>query len=148
MTKFGRILRYWPDDINHAAKLTDCWTVIQEDLGTSWSCFLVLSATLPLISKIILQVILIANYYSFQRCLCFWLAKITHIIHHNQLLLTKFGRILWFWTNDINHAAKLPDYWYQNRSPRTSRRSWVVWVIQNGGTFLLDSQGRNRQMFG
>ena len=32
--------------------------------------------------------------YSFKIFLRFWLAKSTRIIHHNQLLLTKFGRIL------------------------------------------------------
>ena len=34
------------------------------------------------------------SYYSFKILLRFWLAKSTRIIHHNQLLLTKFGRIL------------------------------------------------------
>ena len=33
-------------------------------------------------------------YYSFEIFLRFWLAKCTRIIHHNQQLLTKFGRIL------------------------------------------------------
>ena len=33
-------------------------------------------------------------YYSFQIFLQFWLAKSTRIIHHNQFLITKFGRIL------------------------------------------------------
>ena len=35
-----------------------------------------------------------------------WL-KITHIIHHNQLLLTKFGRILPYSTDDVKKGAKL-----------------------------------------
>ena len=38
------------------------------------------------------------NYYSFNLFLRFWLAKITRITHHNQLLLTKFakfGRIMY-----------------------------------------------------
>ena len=34
------------------------------------------------------------NYYSFKIFPRFWLAKSTHIIHHNQLLMTKFGKIL------------------------------------------------------
>ena len=34
------------------------------------------------------------NYYSFKIFVRFWLAKIPSIIHHNQLLSTKFGRIL------------------------------------------------------
>ena len=35
----------------------------------------------------------IIDNYSFKIFLRFWLAKITRIIHHNQLLLTTFGRI-------------------------------------------------------
>ena len=34
------------------------------------------------------------DYYSFKIFLRFWLAKRTRLIHHNQLLLTKLGRIL------------------------------------------------------
>ena len=37
----------------------------------------------------------------------FWLAKITRIVHHNQLLLTKLGRILPYRTDDVKTAAKL-----------------------------------------
>ena len=47
------------------------------------------------------------DYNSFKLFLCSWLAKITHIIHHNQLLLTKFGRILPYWTDNVKSAAKL-----------------------------------------
>ena len=36
------------------------------------------------------------HYYSFKIFPKLWLAKSTHIIHHNQLLMTKFGRILCF----------------------------------------------------
>ena len=35
-----------------------------------------------------------ASYYSFKIFPRFWLAKSTLLIHHNQLLMTKFGRIL------------------------------------------------------
>ena len=35
-----------------------------------------------------------AYYYSFKMFPRFWLAKSTRIIHHNQLLMAKFGRIL------------------------------------------------------
>ena len=49
-------------------------------------------------------------YYTFKIFLRFWLAKIP-LIHHNKLLSTKFGRILRFVKNDVNCAAKLPDYW-------------------------------------
>ena len=33
-------------------------------------------------------------YYSFKIFSCFWLVKTTRIIHHNQLLFTKFGKNL------------------------------------------------------
>ena len=39
-------------------------------------------------------IIIINNYYSFKIFPQFWLAKSTRIIHHNQLLMTEFGRIL------------------------------------------------------
>ena len=35
-----------------------------------------------------------SHYYSFKIFPRFWLAKSTHLIHHYQLLMTKFGRIL------------------------------------------------------
>ena len=38
---------------------------------------------------------LICVYYSFKIFSQFWLANGTRIIHHNQLLMTKFGRILY-----------------------------------------------------
>lgn len=41
--------------------------------------------------------------------------NITPIIHYKQLLLTKFGRILRYSTDDVNRAAKLPHYWTVNR---------------------------------
>ena len=37
----------------------------------------------------------------------FWLAKITRIIHQNQLLLAKFGGVLPYWTDDVESEAKL-----------------------------------------
>ena len=44
-------------------------------------------------------------FYSFKIFPRFWLAKSTPIIHHNQLLMTKFGRIL-----------RLLNWWRQNCS--------------------------------
>ena len=48
--------------------------------------------------------------YSFKIFLCFWLVKTANIIHHNQLLLTKY------WTNDVKSAVcwKLLNQWCQN----------------------------------
>ena len=96
----------------------------------------------------------------------FWLAKSTSIIHHNQLQLTKFGRILSYWTDDVKSVAKVADYWTVNRenlgmrlscfggenkmanSRRNmllvSRRS-VVWKRVRTAKRLLD---RRHQLFG
>ena len=49
----------------------------------------------------------IAHYYSFKILLRLWLAKITGIIHYDQQLSTKFGRILPYQTDDVKTAAKL-----------------------------------------
>ena len=61
----------------------------------------------------------------------FWLVKRTHIIHHNQLLLTKFGKnfvIMKRWhQNDVKSAA-----WLQVIEPVTKKtwgRGWVVLVV-------------------
>ena len=74
-------------------------------------------------------------YYSFIIFLYFWLAKITRIIHHNQLVFTKYGRILPYLTDDVKSAAKL-----QIIEPLTEEiwgRVWVVFEVSNGGTCYL-----------
>ena len=52
----------------------------------------------------------IFNYYSFEKYPRFWVGKTTRIIHHNQPLLTKFGKnfvILNQWRqNDVRSAAR------------------------------------------
>ena len=51
-----------------------------------------------------------AYYYSFKIFLRFWLAKLPLIIHHNQLLSTKFGRILRYvnwWRQSCSKIARL-----------------------------------------
>ena len=67
-------------------------------------------------------------YYSFKIFPCFWLVKTARIIHHNQLLLTKFGKNLRhieamtskvqptadYWTDDVKMTSKVQpaaDYW-------------------------------------
>ena len=68
------------------------------------------------------------DYYSFKIFPQFWLAKSTRIIHYNQLLMTKFGRIL-----------RLTRKWRQKCSPlqdkaplieKTWGRGWVVLVVK------------------
>ena len=75
---------------------------------------------------------IIANYYSFKIFPRFWLVKTTHIIHHNQLLFTKFGKNLRhiesmtskvepsenYWTIDVKMTSKVQpaaDYWTVDR---------------------------------
>ena len=65
------------------------------------------------------------------------MAKITGIIHHNQLLLIKLGRILQHRTDDVNRAAKLPDYWTVNREDLGTRLGCLRGEYKNGGTFHL-----------
>ena len=58
----------------------------------------------------------------------FWLAKSTSIIHHNQLLRTKFGRILCL-TRKWRHKCSL----LQVNAPlneKTWGRGWVVFVVE------------------
>ena len=67
-------------------------------------------------------------YYSFKICPQFWLAKSTSIIHHNQLLITKFGRILCLTMkcrqkcNPLQVNALLTE--------KTWGRGWVVLVVE------------------
>ena len=77
-------------------------------------------------------------YYSFQIFLRFGLAKTTLLIHRNQLLLTKFGRFLPYWIDDVKSAAKLQII--EPLIEKTWGRVWVVFElsdgeVSNGGTF-------------
>ena len=42
---------------------------------------------------------------------------------HNQLLSTRLGRILQYVKNDVNRAAKFPDYWTVNQVDLKTRLS-------------------------
>ena len=74
----------------------------------------------------------VVYYYSFKIFSRFWLVKTTRIIHHNQLLFTKFGKNLRhiesmtskvqpaenYWTDDIKITSKVQpaaDYWTADR---------------------------------
>ena len=62
----------------------------------------------------------IGDYYSFKIFSRFWLVKTTHIIHHNQVLFTKFGKHLrHHWIYDVKSGAyrKLLNQWCQKWSP-------------------------------
>ena len=76
-------------------------------------------------------------YYSFKIFLCFWLVKTTHIIHHNQLLLTKY------WTNDVKSAAccKLSNRWCHNDVKSAARcRLLNHWPRKPGDKVVLFCQ--------
>ena len=71
---------------------------------------------------------IIYYYYSFKIFLRLSLAKGTRIIHHNQLLMTTFGRIFRQWTDDVKSAAFL-----QVNAPLTEKTwgwGWVVLVVK------------------
>ena len=70
----------------------------------------------------------------------FWLVKTTRIIHHNQLLFTKFGKKLRhiesmmskvqpaadYWTNDVKSAAHCK---LLNRSPKKAGDEIVLFLL-------------------
>ena len=74
-----------------------------------------------------------------------WLVKTTRIIYHNQLLFTKFGKILRtiksmtskveptenYWTNDAKMASKVQpaaDYWTVDRENLGTRLCYIWWA--------------------
>ena len=68
------------------------------------------------------------HYYSFKIFPQFWLAKSTRIIHHNQLLMTKFGRI-WCLTRKWRQKCSL----LRVKAPLTEKtrgRGWVVFAVK------------------
>ena len=58
---------------------------------------------------------IIVNYYSFKIFPRFWLVKITRIIHHNQLPLTKFGKNFVIVNQWRQKCSQVADYWTVNR---------------------------------
>ena len=74
-----------------------------------------------------------ANNYSFKIYIRFWLAKITWIILHNQLLLTKFRRFLPHWIYDVKSATKLQIIEQLTEKTWDEFELFSKWVI-NGGT--------------
>ena len=82
-------------------------------------CILIDHSSRPLQNK---------RYYSFKIFLHFWLAKSTRIIHNNQLLLTKSGRNLPYWTDDVKSAAKLQII--ELVTEKSWGRGWVVLVVR------------------
>ena len=92
-------------------------------------------------SKYSSYVVILIYHYSFKIFLHFWLAKIPHINHQKQLLLTKFGRILRYmnwWHQSCSKIARLLWGW-----------GWVVLVVNtNWRNISLVTWGRNRWTIG
>ena len=89
--------------------------------------------------------ILNSFYYSFKIFSRFWLVKTTRIIHHNQLLFTKFGKNLRhielmtskvelsenYWTIDVKMTSKVQpaaDYWTVDRENLGTRLCHIWWA--------------------
>ena len=86
-----------------------------------------------------------SHYYSFKIFSRFWLVKTTRIIHHNQVLFTKFGkhlphiesmtskveRIENYCTNDVKMTSKVQhaaDYWTIDRENLGTRLCYIWWA--------------------
>ena len=55
------------------------------------------------------------NYYSFKIFPCFWLVKTACIIHHNQLLFTKFGKNSRHIESMMSKVQSAENYWTVDR---------------------------------
>ena len=90
-------------------------------------------------------------YYSFKIFPRFWLVKTTRIIHHSQLLFTKFGKNLRhtksmtskvkpaenYWTDDVKMTSKVrtpADYWTVDRE---NLRMWLCYFWERNGETSL-----------
>ena len=60
-------------------------------------------------------------YYSFKILPRFWLVKTTRIIHHNQLLFTKFGKNLRHIESITSKVQPAADYWTVDRENLRAR---------------------------
>ena len=80
------------------------------------------------------------DYYSFKIFPRFWLAKSTRLIHHNQLLMTKFGRNLTLtrkWRQKCSFRRlrhRLP------RRPGDEVELFWLWTWKNGGHFTFSKR--------
>ena len=96
-------------------------------------------------SKIVFELYVKIDYYSFKTFSRFWLVKTTRIIHHNQLLFTKFGKNLRhiesmtskvqpaenYWTDDVKMTPKVQpaaDYWTVGRENLGTRLCYFWWA--------------------
>ena len=76
-------------------------------------------------------------YYSLKIFPQFWLAKSTRLIHHNQLLLTKFARILCLTRKWRKKMQPSTGYWTINREDLGTRLSCFGWENKMANTSLV-----------
>ena len=81
-----------------------------------------------------------SSYYSFKIFPRFWLVKTTSIIHHNQLLFTKFGKNLRHIESMTSKVQPAADYWTVDQE-KLGTRLWFIFGEQknkerNGKTRL------------
>ena len=85
------------------------------------------------------------DYYSFKIFLCFWLAKIPRIIHHNQLYCwpnLEEVWVMWKMTSILQHNCHKT----RQFTKKTWGQGWVVFVVNTN--ISLISKGRNRWTIG
>ena len=84
------------------------------------------------------------NYYLLKIFPLFWLAKSTHIIHHNQLLMTKFGRILCLTMKWCQNCSPLHRLRHCCREDLGTKLSCFSCENKNGGHFTRFKSSRVR----
>ena len=89
-------------------------------------------------------------YYSFKIFPCFWLVKTTGVIHHNQLLLTKFGKKLCQIELMTPKVQPTADYWTVDQENLRTRLCYFWWAekqrakwqnsFKNGKIFWMNNE--------
>ena len=79
--------------------------------------------------KVLFTCVVYTNiYYSFKMYHRFWLVKTTRIIHHNQLLFTKFGKNLRHIKSMTSKVQPAADYWTVDRENLGTRLCYFWWA--------------------
>ena len=68
------------------------------------------------------------NHYSLKICPRFWFVKTTRIVHHNQLLLTKFETNLCHVQPMTSKVQPAADYWTVDRENLVTRLCFIWWA--------------------
>ena len=95
---------------------------------------------LLLIMEVIITIIIRSKYFP----LCDWLKPHSHIIHHNQLLLTKFEKN--YHTEPITSKVQpTADYWILDRENLGTRLCYFWWAEKQRAK--CQNSFKNREMF-